>query len=146
MWLRHARTSGSELAYDPHGNILRWSAEHDGYEALDPPATHRRTVSLDEAERRVEIFDEIANSGPEVARMAFHLGPQVSCRLDGNCAWLSWPAGDGTELDDLKLDGPKRLLRSWSCPVVSPGQPTAARRNPSSVGTPQASGGSSRRP
>ena len=99
--------TGSELEYDPHGNILRWSAEHDGYEALDPPATHRRTVSLDEAGRRVEISDEIDTSGPQVARMAFHLGPEVSCRLDENCAWLSWPAGDGTELEDPKLDGPK---------------------------------------
>jgi hypothetical protein len=111
MWLRHARTSGPELAYGPHGNIVCWSAEHDGYEALDPPATHRRTVSLNEAERRLEISDEVGTTGPLVAKMAFHLGPQVSCRLDGNCALLSWSTGSGGKSTAL-LELPGEL--SWS--------------------------------
>ena len=59
-----------------------WTAEHDGYRSLDPPATHRRTVRLDRATRSVEIIDEI-DGGQHDVRLAFHLGPEVQAELDG---------------------------------------------------------------
>jgi hypothetical protein len=111
MWLRHARTTGPELAYDPDGNISRWSASHNGYESLGSCGTHRRTVSLEQAERRLEISDEISSSGPLAARMAFHLGPRVSCRLETNCARLSWVGSDGREYSAI-MELPMEL--SWS--------------------------------
>ena len=67
-----------------------WTAEHDGYLALDPPARHRRRVRLDRAARTLDITDEIDGGGHEV-RLAFHLGPDVQAELDGTSAVLRWP-------------------------------------------------------
>ena len=60
--------------------------------SLDPPALHRRTVSLDEVARRIEI--EISSRRPAGTRCrsALHLGPEVTCRLEGKRAALSWNA------------------------------------------------------
>ena len=56
------------------------------------------------------------------------------------------PAGDGTELDDLKLDGPKLSSALLELPGGLSWSAHRGELDPSSVGTPQASGGSSRRP
>ncbi len=66
-------------------------AEHDGYAALDPPATHRRSVLLDRASRSVDIIDEI-DGGQHEIRLAFHLGPEVQVELHESRAVLNWPA------------------------------------------------------
>ena len=63
------------------GEIELWSAEHDGYTALDPPATHRRTIRLDRVDRRFDIVDEIDTEGLHPLRMAFHFGPSVDAAL-----------------------------------------------------------------
>ena len=74
MWARHAQAREIEAIDD--GDIARWTAEHDGYASLDPPASHRRSVLLDRASRSIDIIDEIAGSGHDI-RLAFHLGPEV---------------------------------------------------------------------
>ena len=73
MWARHARAREVEVIDD--GDIARWTAEHDGYASLDPPALHRRSVLLDRASRSVDIIDEIEGGSHDV-RLAFHLGPR----------------------------------------------------------------------
>ena len=96
MWSRQARCRELEVA-DPGRT---WAAQHDGYQALRPPAAHRRSVRLDPGARAVEICDVIDGGGHEV-RMAYHFGPLVRMSLDGTMAALSWP--------DAKVPGAARL-------------------------------------
>ena len=94
MWARHAHAREVEVIDD--GDIARWTAEHDGYASLDPPALHRRSVLLDRASRSIDIIDEIEGGSHDV-RLAFHFGPEVQVELDGvmcspelatgRCAW-----------------------------------------------------------
>ena len=93
LWLQHA--SGREIEVRDTGDTLSWTAEHDGYRSLTPPARHRRRVRLDGAARTLEITDEIEGGSHDV-RLAFHLGPEVQAELvpDGSgstVAILQWP-------------------------------------------------------
>ena len=88
MWVRHAHARELEVIDD--GDIARWTAEHDGYASLDPPALHRRSVLLDRASRSIDIIDEIEGGSYDV-RLAFHLGPEVQAQLNESCAALNWP-------------------------------------------------------
>ena len=69
----------------------RWSADHDGYSMLHPPARHRRTVQLDRRTRRIDIWDRIDTVGHHPVRLSFHLGPSVSADLGEDEAVLRWP-------------------------------------------------------
>ena len=73
MWARHAQAREVEVIDD--GDIARWTAEHDGYASLDPPALHRRSVLLDRASRSIDIIDEIEGGSHDV-RLAFHSRPR----------------------------------------------------------------------
>jgi len=103
MWADHARAREIEVIDD--GDIARWTAEHDGYASLDPPAVHRRSVLLDRASRSIDIIDEI--EGGHQVRLAFHFGPEVQVELDEASAALGWPQAGAARLE---LPG---LLR-WS--------------------------------
>ncbi|MGE5286769.1 MAG: alginate lyase family protein [Micromonosporaceae bacterium] len=89
LWLRHARATETSVADD--GSVASWSAEHDGYLSLDPPARHRRSVRLDRVSRAIDIIDEIEGGNHHV-RIAFHFGPAVHAELRDSSAVLSWPA------------------------------------------------------
>jgi hypothetical protein len=92
------------------GDIVSWSAHHDGYQDLEPPATHRRTVELDRRRRRLEILDEIESIGTHGIRMTFHLGPAVEVDLEGSVAHLRWASLPGARRATFHL--PDALL--WS--------------------------------
>jgi hypothetical protein len=87
LWLRHA--SGQETDVRDDGTVAIWAGEHDGYQALKPPALHRRSVRLDRVAREIEIVDEIEGGGHDV-QLSYHLGPDVRAELDGLTAVLSW--------------------------------------------------------
>ena len=107
MWVRHARARELEAIDD--GDIARWTAEHDGYASLDPPAVHRRSVLLDRASRSIDIIDEIEGGSHDV-RVAFHLGPEVQAELTESCAVLNWPTASTP--GEARLELP--LTLSWS--------------------------------
>jgi hypothetical protein len=107
LWLRHA--NGTEISVVESGPVTTWTASHDGYLALKPPATHRRTARMDAEARTIELIDEIGG-GPHSVRLAYHLGPEVSAALDGSVASLSWPGRDRTHAALLELPGEL----SWS--------------------------------
>ncbi len=107
LWLRHA--NARLLDVTDIGDAAEWTAEHDGYRTLDPPAWHRRCVRLDRASRAVDIVDEIRSSGHEL-RLAFHLGPEVTAELDETGAYLSWPGAGAPATARMELP---RALR-WS--------------------------------
>jgi hypothetical protein len=98
LWVQQASTTVGEVLSAPDGEILSWTAEHDGYRRLDPPVTHRRTVTLDPAARRVTIVDRLGTSGRHRCRLAFHLGPEVEAVLEGSTATLTWPSGRGDQV------------------------------------------------
>jgi uncharacterized heparinase superfamily protein len=118
LWLRHARTVIVDVGHDDEGAVTEWSAEHDGYQVLDPPAWHRRTVRLDHRERRIDIADRIETVGRHVVRMAFHLGPTVQADMDDSIANLSWPTIDGDRAAVLAL--PRELRWSMHCAETGP--------------------------
>jgi hypothetical protein len=96
MWVRHAQAQVLEVVVDTTGEIESWTAQHDGYADLDPPAIHRRTVRLDRAARRVEVDDEVETTGVHALRLVFHLGCDVDVRHEeGSVFTLDWPTRDG---------------------------------------------------
>ena len=110
LWLRHANARVVDVDTDGEAGVVRWSAEHDGYVALVPPAVHRRSVALDRHRRRLDIVDRITSEVPRRLRMAFHLGPALALHLDGGCAELRWRTPEGSATAWLRL--PDEL--AWS--------------------------------
>ena len=116
LWLRHAQTR--EIDVSDTGQIASWTAEHDGYLSLDPPAPHRRRVRLDRASRSIDIIDEIG--GGHDVRLAFHLGPDVEAELTGSQAVLRWPSASapGTARLELPPELDWHLHRGETDPVL----------------------------
>ena len=131
LWLRHAQARETEVL--DGGDSATWTAEHDGYQVLDPPARHRRSVRLDRAARAIEISDHV--DGGHHVRLAFHLGPEVSVDLDGSTALLSWPesATPGTARMDLPAGLEWSLHRGESGPVMGWYSPGLGQRIPSAT-------------
>ena len=124
--LRHAQAREIEVIDD--GDIASWTAEHDGYASLDPPALHRRSVLLDRASRSIDIIDEIGGGSHDI-RLAFHLGPDVQAELEDSCAALNWPTASAPGAARLELPSGLRWslhrggtdrIRGWYAP--GPGQ------------------------
>jgi len=107
LWVRHAKASEIDVTDD--GEMASWTAVHDGYMSLDPPAMHRRSVRLDRIKRCVEIVDNITG-GRHDLRLAFHCGPDVEAELDEALAVLRWPREPAGGMARLELP---RQLR-WS--------------------------------
>lgn len=116
-----------------------WTAHHTGYARLDPALRHARTVTLDRVARRLSIVDVVTGQAEHSLRLAFHLGPDVTVRLVGDSAELSWPSEDGDRSATLHLPG--RL--SWTAhrgetdPILGWYSPRFGERVPSTtlVGT-----------
>ncbi len=144
LWLRHA--NAREIEVLDIGEIASWTAEHDGYLTLHPPARHRRSVRLDRAAHALEIVDEV-DGGSHDARLAFHLGPEVEVQLDGTCAALSWPAAPAPGAARLNLPpglawsvhrGETDPILGWYAPGLGRRVPacTLVGRGPAAPGTP----------
>ena len=129
LWVRHARATETEVT--DGGEIASWTAEHDGYMSLDPPATHRRLVRLDRVKRCIEIEDEI-RGGRHDLRLAFHCGPEVEAELDEALAVLRWPRGAAAGLGRLELPPQLQwsLHRGETDPILGWYSPGLGRRVP----------------
>jgi hypothetical protein len=95
MWIRSAIAAEMATSGLDGGPIAMWRAAHDGYQRLSPGARHERTVTLHRSARRLVVEDAVASSGRHDCRLAFHLGPEVDCHLDGSVAQLSWQTDPG---------------------------------------------------
>jgi hypothetical protein len=129
MWTSHAQAREVEVIDD--GDIATWTAEHDGYASLDPPALHRRSVLLDRASRSIDITDEIEGGSHDI-RLAFHLGPEVQVQLNESCAVLSWAAASVPVAARLELAPGLRwtLHRGEIDPILGWYAPGLGRRVP----------------
>jgi hypothetical protein len=92
------------------------TAEHDGYERLEQPVKHRRTVTLDGARGEVVVRDELRGAGAHTARVLWHFGE--ACRVS--------PAGEGVFVAEfgvgvvrMRIEGidAARALRGSEDPV-----------------------------
>ena len=95
LWTRQARSELEQATGLDGGPVAEWHAAHDGYRRLRPPAVHYRSVRLDRRARRLVIEDRLDTDGVHDCRLAFHLGPDVACALQGGRAELEWPADRG---------------------------------------------------
>jgi hypothetical protein len=113
------------------GDIARWTAEHDGYSSLDPPARHRRSVLLDRASRSIDVIDVIEGGSHDI-RLAFHLGPEVQAELTESAAVLRWPGASGPASARLELPSALRwtLHRGETDPILGWYSPGLGRRVP----------------
>jgi hypothetical protein len=129
MWVRQANAREIEVIDD--GDIARWTAEHDGYVSLDPPALHRRSVLLDRASRSIDIIDEIEGGRHDV-RLAFHFGPEVQVKLQDSGAILSWSTATTHEAARMELPSGLRwsLHRGENEPILGWYSPGLGRRVP----------------
>jgi hypothetical protein len=110
MWLRAATASEVETRGLDGGSKAIWRARHDGYRRLSPTALHERTVTLHRDTRRLVVEDAVESAGRHACRLAFHLGPEVDCFLDGSLAELSWQTSAGAWRALMRL--PEEL--AWS--------------------------------
>jgi hypothetical protein len=114
LWVRAASTRQLQVVVDAPesadgaGGIEVWSAEHDGYRRLDPPAVHRRTVQLDRGDRCLEIRDTVVSERRHPCRLAFHLGPLVDASLVDGLVHLTWPGSAGPATGLIRLPGELR--------------------------------------
>lgn len=134
LWTTHA---GSRVLGVEAGS---WSAEHDGYARLDPPAVHRRRVSLDAG--RLEIADLVIADAPHPCRLAFTLGPAVTVTLDATTATLTW-AGKGSATLELPTTlswavhhGETGAVLGWYSPRFGVKEPTAVLVGSGTAGGP----------
>lgn len=100
MWGTHASARVVESSV---GDLptQHWTAQHSGYVRLDPALRHVRTVSLHRPSRRLVINDVLTSTSHHTARLAFHLGPEVTAVLPttpASPAMLRW-AGDAGDVE-----------------------------------------------
>lgn len=111
LWTRQARAELEEASGLDEGPVASWQATHQGYRRLRPPAVHRRRVLLDRRARRLVVEDRLDTEGGHDCRLAFHLGPEVACELEGGQAVLEWPGDHDRRRATLALPGALTWLR-----------------------------------
>ena len=103
LWLSSARSELISSHGLDSGPEAVWCAAHDGYRRLTPNAHHQRSVRLMRGTGKVLIEDLIQNTGKNECRVAFHLGPQIDCYLNGTVAQLSWGSDDHRRRATMRL-------------------------------------------
>ena len=103
MWRQHAATVVDLAEVGQDRQTQRWDAHHDGYRSKDSGVQHHRRVMMDGSAGLVEVVDTVSGRPGAPLRMAFHLGPQVRARLDGDQAHLSWETPAGLQHAELAL-------------------------------------------
>ena len=78
-WIfRLFETSNAEhVAFNDTPQCLEYTGRHHGYERLDRPVTHERTLRLSKADGTLTIVDRLTGRGEHGVRWHFHLAPGV---------------------------------------------------------------------
>jgi Heparinase II/III-like protein/Heparinase II/III N-terminus len=93
LWLDQPRAYAGAVSGLDDGPIARWRARHEGYRKQPGQPIHERAVTLDRTARRLHIEDKIVGNGPFPVRLAYHLGPAIETRREGDTLNLKWQAG-----------------------------------------------------
>jgi hypothetical protein len=99
LWSRHAASRLIRL--DDDGDRVVWSAQHDGYAVLDPPAVHVRTLVFERRHRRLCVEDRVDADGEQPCRLMLPMGPDVELSLAGSTAEIRWPGMRGAASMEL---------------------------------------------
>ncbi|MGN6752859.1 MAG: alginate lyase family protein [Intrasporangium sp.] len=134
LWSTHTDGVIDQTNGHPTG-IQAWSAHHTGYARLDPALRHSRQVILDAEAEELSVVDVLQGSRPHSARLAWHLGPQVSATLCGTVAHLSWPCPRGVQHALVRLpDGLEwAAFRGETTPIIGWYSPEFGKRVPSTT-------------
>jgi hypothetical protein len=92
LWTRSADGELLETHGLDAGLQAKASGRHDGYRGLRPGATHHRTVTLHRDDRCITVHDRVESAAAHPCRLAYHLGPEISCELRDGQALLRWNA------------------------------------------------------
>jgi hypothetical protein len=92
-------------------------------------------VVLRRDERQVDITDEVSTAREHPFRLSFHLGPEVSARLDGDVVYLEWagPGGPSRAKAQLPREAVWRLANGATDPVLGWYSPHFGARQPSTT-------------
>jgi len=74
----------SVLSWETNDKHDRLIAEHHGYERLPDPVTHRRTVTLNKADKYWLIEDGFTGRGEHLFSSALHLAPGITVEQAGD--------------------------------------------------------------
>jgi uncharacterized heparinase superfamily protein len=74
------------VAFRDAGDEAEYVGRHHGYERLDAPVTHQRTLQLDKATGTLRIADRLEGQGAHDLRWHFHLAPGVVADAAEPCA------------------------------------------------------------
>lgn len=129
MWSNHPTSRLVALGVGGDGQVSEWSAQHDGYLSLQPPAVHRRTVRLFSG-GNMEILDEVTTKGEHPVRLAFHFGPEVVVdQVSPSTLSLTWPRSSALfrlpeTLSWLLVRGQTNPPGGWYSPSFGVKQPS----------------------
>jgi len=92
-WLfRMFETSNAEsVAFDDREDAVEYTGRHHGYERLDEPVTHERTIRINKETGDLVIADRLLGRGRHTVRWHFHLAPNVGAAtdIDGNVVLIA---------------------------------------------------------
>lgn len=117
LWRTQPTTKATKVTGLDDGELACVEAFHDGYYPSGNALTYRQ-LSLNRRARALELLDWIEGSRPLLARLAFHMHPDVMCDLAGCTARLSWT--DGTLHRSAELRLPAKLKWSIHCGEANP--------------------------
>jgi hypothetical protein len=97
LWGNRAESWCSRYEPRPEGGGLV-TGEHDGYRRLPDPVTHRRTIELDAAERRLRIQDDLMARGIHDVVLCFHFGEDCEVVANGGNSFIARARGGRVRL------------------------------------------------
>jgi len=135
MWMKTAQSELISLEGLDSGETARWCAAHDGYGRLKTGARHLRTVTMHRGQRRLVVEDAIESEAGHACRLAFHLGPEVTCELQDDVARLTWQSAAGPRSATMWLPGGLRwdAIRGQNVPPLGWYSPCFGGKTPATT-------------
>ena len=113
MWGARARSHCT--AWDPLPDGGRVEATHDGYERLDDPVRHVRSVDLDGSHRLLTIVDHLRMKGEHAVDLYFHFSEHCRVHRAGSAVEALIPSGRVRVESDARLT--PALLHGSTAPI-----------------------------
>ncbi len=84
MWLRHARAR--LISFESDDEQDRFEGEHDGYQRLADPVTHRRQLALRKRDAVLEVTDHLTARKPHHVELFWHFAEGCEVAVQGDTA------------------------------------------------------------
>jgi hypothetical protein len=85
MWTEHARARCTEISFGARAQ--GFAGEHDGYQRLEDPVTHRRAIAYDGTSTTFVVTDQLVCAGRHRTSRHWHFAERLDPRVrdDGTC-------------------------------------------------------------